>query len=181
MPSFDARLRLPGQTKIPVSVVVDISHERLKFTSGDKSLGDWPLDQVSVVSLPDGFHLKLEDEEIVLTVSDPNTFFGYLQNGRKNEEGVSRNGDASSDSTISNRLKPMDPEEQYTDLRGAIDKLATALVEDKIPPEQVFATWLRLLKELNRRHGHGQMPTPLFYRLNTELLDMLPTPDQGDA
>lgn len=178
MPSFDARLRLPGQTKIPVSVVVDISYERLKFTSGDKSLGDWPLDDVSVVSLPDGFHLKLEDEEIVLTVSDPNTFFGYFQDRRKQgavETGVRA---MSKEATISNRLKPMDPEEQYTDLRSAIDKLAAALVEDKIPPAQVFATWLRLLKELNRRHGHGQMPTPLFYRLNTELLDMLPTSER---
>lgn len=179
MPSFDARLRLPGQTKIPVSVVVDISDERLKFTSGERSLGDWPLDQVSVVSLPDGFHLKLEDEEIVLTVSDPNTFFGYLQNGKKEQsEAALSNGGVTTDRTISNRLKPTDPEEQYTDLRTAIDKLAAALLEEKVPPNQVFATWLRLLKELNRRHGRGQMPTPLFYRLNTELLDMLPSPDQ---
>lgn len=181
MPSFDARLRLPGQTKIPVSVVVDISDERLKFTSGERSIGDWPLDQVSVVSLPDGFHLKVEGEEIVLNVSDPNAFFGYLQNGKKvKSEAVRSNLDTVSDRTISNRLKPIDPAEHYTDLRAAVDKLGAALLEDKISPDQVFATWLRLLKELNRRHGRGQMPTQLFYRLNTELLDMLSGPD-GDT
>jgi hypothetical protein len=179
MPSFDARLRLPGQTKkIPVSVVVDISGERLKLTSGVKVLGDWPLDQVSVVSLPDGFHLNLEGEEIVLSVSDPNTFFGYLQNGRNDQAHVvAVNGVGATDSAISKRLKVTDSEEQYTDLRAAVDKVAAALLEEEVPPNQVFATWLRLLKELNRRHGQGQLPTPLFYRLNTELLDMLPSPD----
>ena len=170
MPSFDARLRLPGQQKLPVNVIVDISDERLKFTSGDKSLGDWPLDKLSVVSLPDGFHLRLEDEEVVLTVSNPDEFFGYLRSGQ-----VPAPGDTVTQSrTISSRLKPTDPEEQYADLRKAIDKLADAMSEDTVPPDQVFTTWLRLLKELNRRHAQAQLPSALFIRLNTELLNMLP-------
>lgn len=177
MPSFDARLRLPGQTKIPVSVVVDISDERLKLTSGERVLGDWPLDQISVVSLPDGFHLNLEGEEIVLSVSEPSTFFGYLHNGRVQSDVLSVNGGRATDSAISNRLKLANPDDGQADMRVAIDKLAAALLEEDVPPNRVFATWLHLLKELNRRHGQGQIDTPLFYRFNTELLDMLPSPN----
>ena len=172
MPSFDAWLRLLGQQKLPVSVIVDISDERLKLTSGEKSLGDWPLDKLNVVSLADGFHLRLEDEEVVLTVSNPDEFFGCLRNGKVPEPGDTMTANRS----ISSRLKPTEPEEQYGDLRKAIDKLAQAMSEETVPPDQVFATWLKLLKELNRRHAQAQLPSALFIRLNTELLNLLPVP-----
>lgn len=172
MPSFDARLRLPGQQKLPMSVIVDISDERLKFTSGERSLGDWPLDKLHVVSLPDGFHLRLEDEEVVLTVSNPDEFFGYLRKVAPEPEVVV------DDRSISGRLKPTDPEEQYSDLRRAMDKLDSAMREDEVSPNQVFATWLKLLKEMNRRHAQGQLPSALYIRLNTELLNMLPVPGE---
>lgn len=173
-----------------MSVVVDVSDERMKISSRDKSLGDWPLDEMRVVSLPDGFHLKFEDEEIVLTVSDPDTFFDLVRSangslappepaGTLNPERNRPSDGRTGDTTISDRLKPTDPEEQYSDLRSAVDTLAAAMLDERIPPEQIFSTWLRLLKELNHRHGRGNMPTPLYYRLTTEVLDIMPVPGAG--
>ena len=44
-------------------------------------------------------------------------------------------------------------------------------------PADAFARWLKLLKEINRRHGQGSLPLDQFYRLNTELLDLIPEPE----
>ena len=46
--------------------------------------------------------------------------------------------------------------------------------EARSQPATAFAEWLGLLKELNSRHAHGAMPTPLFHELNTCLLDLIP-------
>jgi len=57
-----------------------------------------------------------------------------------------------------------------------ISDIAKALTSDSVSPAAAFAQWLTLLKEINRRHGQGSMPTDLYYRLNTQLLDLIPVP-----
>lgn len=188
MSSFDARLRMPGQTRIPIGVVVDVSEERIVFKRGEESLGDWPLGEVGVNFRPDGFHLRLEEEEIVLSVSDAHTFASAL--GVKAEyarpvaavavESPADLGPYSATMNgIAGRLEKVMSEERFEDIRRRIDELGADMTDDDVSPSAVFGRWLELLKELNERHGHGSIPTPLFYRFNAELLEMIAAPPEG--
>lgn len=188
--SFDARLRVPGQARLPLNVAVEVADEMIRFTSGGKPLGEWPQERVEVNVLPDGFHLTIDNEEIVLTVTDPTGFARALAVGadrpRKasgeiigNAGAVAGLGEQNGEVKInglSSRLENISPEEKFVDLIERISELRAALTDAAIPPQDVLGRWLRLLKEVNLRHGQGAMPTPLFYRLNTELLDLIPVP-----
>ena len=192
MSSFDARLLLPGQTRLPVSVVIDITDEMMTIASGDHHLGEWPLEAVDVDVRSDGFYLTLDREEVVLNVADANGFAGALgirprtpppgvadTNGGANGQGrVTRdehNGSAGRKGIVG-RLDGINPEEQFEDVKQRISALEQALTDSSISPPEVFRRWLRLLKEINLRHGQGAMPTPIFNRLNTELLELIPVP-----
>lgn len=188
--SFDARLRVPGQARLPLNVVVEVADEMLRFTSGGKALGEWPQARVEVDVQPDGFHFTIDNEEIVLTVTDPSGFARALGVGagrpRKAASEIiadagavavlgEQNGGVRSNG-LSSRLENVSPEEKFVDLMKRISELKAALTDAAVPPEDVFGRWLRLLKEVNLHHGQGAMPTPLFYRLNTQLLDLIPAP-----
>ncbi|HEX6300910.1 MAG TPA: hypothetical protein VF148_10640 [Acidimicrobiia bacterium] len=190
MVSFDARLRVPGQARLPLNVVVEVADEMLRFTSGGKALGEWPQARVEVDVQPDGFHFTIDNEEIVLTVTDPSGFARALGVGagrpRKAASEIiadagavavlgEQNGGVRSNG-LSSRLENVSPEEKFVDLMKRISELKAALTDAAVPPEDVFGRWLRLLKEVNLHHGQGAMPTPLFYRLNTQLLDLIPAP-----
>jgi hypothetical protein len=190
MVSFDARLRVPGQARLPINVRVEVVDEMIRFISGDKPLGDWPQAKVDVEIQSDGFHLTFDNEEVVLTVTDPAGFsraLGVSRNQPQRKSGTAastqravvvlseQNGAARSNG-LSGRLENISPEEKFADVIGRISELKATLTDETIPPQDVFGYWLRLLKEINLRHGQGAMPTPLFYRLNTELLDLIPAP-----
>lgn len=70
MTAYDAQLRLSGTDDPPISVVVDLTDDRLIMTAGDIEVGDWARDQVRVSAMPDGFHVRAEGEEIILDVTD---------------------------------------------------------------------------------------------------------------
>jgi hypothetical protein len=70
MTAYDAQLRLSGTDDAPISVVVDLTDDRLIMTAGDIEVGDWARDQVRVSAMPDGFHVRAEGEEIILDVTD---------------------------------------------------------------------------------------------------------------
>lgn len=70
MTAYDAQLRLSGTDDAPISVVVDLTDDRLIMTAGNIEVGDWPRDQVRVSAMPDGFHVRAEGEEIILDVTD---------------------------------------------------------------------------------------------------------------
>ena len=70
MTSFDARLRMIGQQGLPLGVEVDLTGDRMIVTAGASPVASWALEEISVHSLPDGFHIKAEGEEIILNVSD---------------------------------------------------------------------------------------------------------------
>jgi len=191
MVSFDARLRVPGQARLPINVGIEVANEMIKFTSGDNDLGEWPQEKVEVEIQSDGFHLTFDGEEIVLTVTDPAGFALALgvsaSRPRKQaspsvsvppgpEVVLSEQNGAPRSNGISNRLESISPEEKFADVIERISRLRTMLTDAAIPPQDVFGQWLRLLKEINLRHGQGAMPTPLFYRLNTELLELIPAP-----
>jgi hypothetical protein len=166
MSSFDARLRVPGHAKLPLNVVVDITDEVLAVRSGDRKLGDWSLHTIQVSSRSDGFHINLDDQEVVLSVSDSARF--ALELGAAGQHGTKTG--------IQRRLAGITPDEQFAELKRRIAEVGDALKDDTVSPDRAFGQWLRLLKDINVHHGQGSMPTPLFYRLNTELLELIPAP-----
>jgi hypothetical protein len=189
MSSFDARLRLPGHTKLPLGVIVDISHERITLTAGDRRVGGWLLEDVEVVSNSDGFHLRIDSEELVLNVTDSARFAKELglAAGKAAQRAVGPTGKVDTHRNGSQRISGMiGPNGQLDgarvnerwaeDVNTRIAELEEALTSDAVSPAEVFARWLKLLKEVNRRHGQGSIPTDLFYRLNTRLLDLIPEP-----
>lgn len=188
MSSFDARLRVPGQARLPLNVAVEVADDRITFTSGDKPLGDWLIAETEVEVKPDGFHLQVDHEEIVLTVTDPAGFANALGIGTHRlrpvvtreapgaEAVLSEPNGSAKRNAIASRLESITPEERFADVVQRVSELKSALTNDLVEPQDVFGRWVRLLKEINVRHGQGAMPTSLFYRLNTELLELIPVP-----
>ena len=175
MSSFNARLRLPGRTRLPLGVEVDILHERMTLTAGDRTVADWPLERLDVMFLADGFHIKVDDEEMVLSVTDTARFAAELGVDSRPSRAAAENAQPTGlSSRIMARSEP-DPT-QLEELRSRISKIAKNLASDSVAPEMVFADWLRLLKEINRLHGEGSLPNSLYYQLNTHLLELIPEP-----
>ncbi len=195
MSSFNARLRLSGRSKLPMGVEVDIDHERMTLTAADKTVGVWPLEKLEVSSRADGFHITVDGEEIVLTVTDSKKFaaeLGVEQRPRRAAAAKPAPPTQVRPSSVDNRSTPAKsngavkspapaasakPEpKQPDDLQGRISEIAAALRTDSVSPADAFAEWLRLLKEINRLHGQGSMTSDLFYQMNTQLLDLIPEP-----
>ncbi len=74
MTSFDARLRMLGQTGFPLGVEVDLTRERMIVTAGESQVADWSIEEIRISSLPDGFHIEAEGEEVILNVVDDARF-----------------------------------------------------------------------------------------------------------
>ena len=168
LPTFSARLHMPGRAKLPLGVEIDIQHERMTLTSGDRKVAVLRLEDLDVVSKSDGFHLKVDGEDVVLIVSEPARFAAAV-----GIEEHRRLAAVKPDRTV---VPASSNDEYLVDLERRIVETRQALMSDALTPAQALARWLSLLKEVNRRHGEGSMPTALFYRLNTELLDLIPEP-----
>jgi hypothetical protein len=197
MSSFNARLRLPGRTKLPLGVEVDIHHERMTLTSGDRTVAAWPLEKLEVDSQSDGFHIKVDGEEMVLNVTDATRFAAELGVDKRSPRPLTlvgaeqpRSAQPSIMDLHQNRhlrtggktISPRPTAETtphagpFEDVQLRISDVAHALTSDSVSPAAAFAQWLNLLKEINSRHGQGSMPTELYHRLNTQLLDLIPLP-----
>lgn len=171
MPLFSARLHLPGQTRLPLSVEVDVSDERLRVTAGDRLVADWPLAEAEVIAQPDGFHITVDSEQAVLSLADATEFAAVL--GISAVE-VRAPGSKRGKSDLGKEtLKEL----RYEDIEGRISDIAALLTSSSVSPSEVFTRWLRLLKEINRRHGNGSIPTHVFYEMNSRLLELIPEPE----
>lgn len=165
---------MPGQTRLPLSVEVDIADERLILTAGHRNVADWPIGQVSISSQPDGFHMVFEHEEIVLNPEDPDGLARELNLSRLEEPKAARAGASSNGTPV---LNPSTLAElRCEELRERIAGVSEALGSNSLSPQAAFSRWLRLAKDLNRIHGTGSIPTHVFYELNTQLLDLIPEP-----
>lgn len=169
MSSFNARLRLPG-SRLPIGVEVDILHERMTVTSGERTVAQWPLERLEVTMRSDGFHIEVDDEALVLAVSDAKRFAAAL--------GVSVPTIAAAPPSVRLAAKAEENEQDLAVLRRRISDLARDLTSETVSPSDVFGRWLRLLKELNRLHREGALPNPLFHELNSHLLNLIPEPAQ---
>ncbi|HEU5111964.1 MAG TPA: hypothetical protein VFU96_01530 [Acidimicrobiia bacterium] len=180
MSSFNARLRLPGHSRLPLGVEVDILNERMTLTAGERTVANWPLDQLEIVVRADGFHIRVDGEEMVLNVTDSKAFAAALGVEAAPARPIGAAAGQTSTSLRPTMLnQPSDAE--LDDLRRRISAFARDLAANAVPPEEVFARWLRLLKEINRRLGEGSLPTSLFYQLNTHLLELMPEPAPAPA
>ena len=188
MSSFAARLRMPGRSKLPMGVEVDIFRERMTVMAGDQQVGDWALEELDIESQSDGFHVAVDGEEIILNVTDSTRFAAELGiTGSRpvrlveiNASNLPRIGLASIKGQLNYQRarngEPASDGGQVEEIRHRISEVAEALASDSVSPAQAFARWLGLLKEVNYRHGQGSMTTDRFFELNTELLDLIPGP-----
>ncbi len=176
MSSFDGRLRLPGQAKLPLAVEVDISQERMRLIAGEETVADWPLEGLEVVLESDGFHITVDDEKAVLSVTESTRFAKELglapQPGKRAAKTAQRGAH-----TELPAAADVDP---FRDIRHRIDEIATALTTDSISPADAFARWMGLLKEINQLHRRGSMPPEVFFELNTRLLGLIPAATETD-
>ena len=60
MSSFEARLRLDGDTGPPLGVEVDLTGARMNVKTGNVEVANWVLDEIRVTALEDGFHIRAE-------------------------------------------------------------------------------------------------------------------------
>ena len=74
MGSFDARLRVIGQTGFPLPVVVDLTDEHLTVSTDGGRLADWRIREIDISTRSDGFHIQAEGEEVLLNVTDSSRF-----------------------------------------------------------------------------------------------------------
>lgn len=74
MAEFGGRLLLLDGAGTQIRVVIDLDDERIAIKAGTKSIGTWPLSEIGVRGEDDGFHLRLEGEEVVISTDDDAAF-----------------------------------------------------------------------------------------------------------
>lgn len=179
MTSFDGRLKVPGQSRLPMGVVVDVSDERMKLVMGDRLLGDWSLGDVTVAAAADGFHLEMDGESAVLSVADPDLFATQLgisgyEHSRPKQDSVSTSRQAQAGAvTVADRLAKVVQPTGYEDLEARLEAIERALRSNEVSPQRAFGHWLELLHELSDRHAAGTIPCNIFDTLNAKMLGMM--------
>jgi hypothetical protein len=143
----------------------------MTVTSGERVVAQWPLERLDIAMRPDGFHIRVDGEELTLTVSESKQFAAALgvadpANGAIAPPHLPADGGGSH-------------ERELTELRGRISDLARDLTSEAVSPAEIFGRWLKLLKELDRLHAEGVLPNPLFHQLNSHLLELIPEPVQA--
>lgn len=63
-----------GDAGPPLEVVVNLADDRLHLSTGQTEVADWPISQIRVSALEDGFHIRAEGEDVVLEVEDDARF-----------------------------------------------------------------------------------------------------------
>lgn len=74
MPSFEGKLRMPGEDGPGLDVTVDVTDAGMSMVAGSAELGRWRREEIVVNALPDGFHLRAEGELVILDVVDDAAF-----------------------------------------------------------------------------------------------------------
>lgn len=68
------------------------------------------------------------------------------------------------------------------DLLRRVEVVELAFASDSAGSRELTGEWLALLREANRRHNDGRLPTAEFMSLNTRLLDVLsPEGDRAEV
>lgn len=68
-------VRMASDTAQSVMVEIHLDEETITLAAGNGvEIGTWPLEEVGIASKPDGFHLRIEGEEVILTTDDDARF-----------------------------------------------------------------------------------------------------------
>lgn len=70
MGQYEAKLRIEGTEDPPITVVVDLTGDRMVVKAGEIEVGDWAREEIRVAAQLDGFHVRAEGEEMVLDIRD---------------------------------------------------------------------------------------------------------------
>lgn len=74
MSEYTGSLRIDGDEAPPMGVEIDLTDDRIKVNAGGVEVGDWARSEIRVNALPDGFHVRVEGEVLVLDVTDDARF-----------------------------------------------------------------------------------------------------------
>ena len=67
-------VRMVGEAESAIRVEIHLEDEELRLSSGHGELGRWPLSDIGVAAKLDGFHLRIEGEELILSTNDDARF-----------------------------------------------------------------------------------------------------------
>lgn len=67
---LDGTLKMDRDAGPGVAVRIFAQNRRLRIVSGNELVGDWPVSEIGIKALQDGFGIKAEGEEFMLTTSD---------------------------------------------------------------------------------------------------------------
>lgn len=79
MTSFDARLRVVGQTGLPLGVEIDLTTERMTVAADGTSIADWDLNDIRIAPTPSGYRIDAEGETVIVAVNDDERFLSEIQ------------------------------------------------------------------------------------------------------
>lgn len=69
MAIYQGNLRMLGEEGRGIGVTIDLTEDRLALQSGATEIGNWSRSEMRVNALPDGFHMRVEGEEVILDIS----------------------------------------------------------------------------------------------------------------
>lgn len=72
--NYEGSLRIEGDGEPPIRVDIDLDDERIRLAAGEVELGDWALSEIRVDAMTDGFHVRVEGQEIVIEVEEDGRF-----------------------------------------------------------------------------------------------------------
>lgn len=67
-------IRMMGEAESAIRVEIHLEHEELRLVSAHGELGRWPLSDIGIAAKLDGFHLRIEGEELVVSTNDDARF-----------------------------------------------------------------------------------------------------------
>ena len=67
-------VRMMGETDSTIRVEIHLEDEELRLVSRHGELGRWPLSDIGVAAKLDGFHLRIEGEELIVATNDDARF-----------------------------------------------------------------------------------------------------------
>ena len=67
-------VRMAGEAQSTIHVELHLEDEELRIVSQQGELGRWPLSDIGVAAKLDGFHLRIEGEELIIATSDDAQF-----------------------------------------------------------------------------------------------------------
>jgi len=67
-------VRMMGEADSAIRVEIHLEDEELRLVSAHGELGRWPLSDIGVAAKLDGFHLRIEGEELVISTNDDARF-----------------------------------------------------------------------------------------------------------